>query len=418
MNARIISIGNELILGQTVDTNAAWLAQQLARRGIRCDQHVTVPDDRAATRRAIEAAATDVDIVLVTGGLGPTPDDLTRAGLADALGVALNLHEPSLKQIERYFEQRRRRMHETNRLQAMIPVGAEAIENTCGTAPGVAARVGWAMVYCMPGVPSEMEAMFERSVLPALLQESHADDEGEVILQRTLRTFGMSESEMGQRLSDLMRPGRNPAVGTSAAELIISIRVNAHAERTEQARSLVERDLAEIRRRLGDVVFGEGDDTLEIAVARLLMERGLTIAAAESCTGGLIAKRLTDVPGSSAYFLCGVTTYANASKRQWLDVPAETIETHGAVSRAVAEAMADGCRRLSDSDIALSTTGIAGPTGGSADKPVGLVYVALATRARTLVRELRLGENLSRAQVRDRTVKAALNLVRRQLPGA
>jgi nicotinamide-nucleotide amidase len=411
MDAQILSVGTELTIGQAIDTNAAWLAQQLAVLGIHCTKHVTVPDDRAAIAEAIGLASSAAGVVIVTGGLGPTADDLTRHALADVLGTQLRLHQPSLDQIAAFFAERRRAIPDGNRIQAMIPKSAEPIPNTCGTAPGMRARLKEADVYLMPGVPREMQAMFERDIRPALAPMSG----GEVILQRTLHTFGMPESELGGRIADLMDSGRNPYVGTSASDLVISIRINAHAFDADTARAWLEQDAGEIRRRLGDVVFGEEEETLAHAVGRLLAARGQTVSTAESCTGGLVAKRLTDVSGSSAYFIQGFVTYSNEAKHRLLDVPVELIQAHGAVSREVAEAMATNCRRLAGTDYALSATGVAGPTGGTPEKPIGLVLVGLATPTETVVQELRLGETLPREAIRDRTAKIAVNVLRLRL---
>ncbi len=411
MNAQIISIGNELTLGQTVDTNAAWLAQQLATLGISCTKHVTIADELPPIREAIVTASKEADLLLITGGLGPTPDDLTRDALAEAMNCSLRFHEESFRQIEAYFAERKRRMHEANRVQAMIPERAAPIINTCGTAPGIFAHFNKSDIYVMPGVPSEMKTMFERDVQPRL--STHGG--GATILQGTLRSFGMSESEVGARIADLMRRDRNPTVGTSASEMIITIRINAYAASREEAECLLKADTADIRARLGSVVFGEGDDTLSSAVGQMLIERGETISTAESCTGGLIAKRLTDLSGSSAYMKQGFVVYANEAKRDLLGIPMELIQSHGAVSLEVAEAMAANCRRISDTTYALSVTGIAGPTGGTPSKPIGLVYLGLATPTDVAVKELLLGENLTRDQVRDRTAKAAMNMLRLQL---
>lgn len=257
-----------------------------------------------------------------------------------------------------------------------------------------------------------MKAMYARDVLPAIRMMGGG---GEVIVQRILRTFGMAESELGERISDLMARGRNPAVGTSAADLIISIRINAHGKSTGEAAAMAERDVAAVRERIGTYVFGEGDDELQTAVGRLLIDQGKTISTAESCTGGLVAKRLTDVSGSSAYFIQSFVTYSNEAKSRLLEIPPELIASNGAVSEPVAKAMAENCRRLSATDYALAVTGIAGPTGGTPDKPVGLVFVALATAERTIMRELRLGETITREEVRDRSAKATVNLLRLEL---
>ncbi|GMU34526.1 MAG: CinA-like protein [Planctomycetia bacterium] len=412
MKAQILAIGTELAIGQAVDTNSAWLAQQLAAMGIHTSRHVTVTDNLADITDAIRDAAANAELVLISGGLGPTADDLTRDALAAALGVELVLHPECLEQIAAYFASRRREMHERNRVQAMIPAGATPIENPRGTAPGIRAKLGRATVFVMPGVPSEMKAMYARDVLPAIRTMGGA---GEVIVQRILRTFGMAESELGERISDLMARGRNPAVGTSAADLIISIRINAHGKSTGEAAAMAERDVAAVRERIGTYVFGEGDDELQTAVGRLLIDQGKTISTAESCTGGLVAKRLTDVSGSSAYFIQSFVTYSNEAKSRLLEIPPELIASNGAVSEPVAKAMAENCRRLSATDYALAVTGIAGPTGGTPDKPVGLVFVALATAERTIVRELRLGETITREEVRDRSAKAVVNLLRLEL---
>lgn len=411
MNAQILSIGTELTIGQTVDTNAAWLAQHLAAVGVVCSKHVTVADDQAAIERAVRTAAEESELILITGGLGPTPDDVTRQALAAAMDVQLRFDETSFRQIEEYFKMRKRPMHPENRTQAMFPDGAKPIRNHFGTAPGFHAVVGLADIYVMPGVPREMKMMFEQYVLP-FIEEAAA---GETIVQKTLHTMGMAEAEVGEKIADLMERGRNPAVGTSASDLIITIRVNAHGPTAEEARRLADKDVFEAIARLGPIVFGEGEETLADAVAKLLIAQKKTISTAESCTGGLIAKMLTDVSGSSAYFIQSLVTYSNDAKHNLLAVSKSLIDEKGAVSAEVAKAMAEGCRSVSETDYALSATGVAGPTGGTAEKPVGLVYVALAGGKETVVKELRLGESLSRSEIRDRTAKCALNLLRLEL---
>lgn len=410
MNAQLLSIGNELTLGQTVDTNAAWLAQRLAAVGVLCTRHVTVADERAEITCEILEAAKSADLLLVTGGLGPTPDDLTREALADAMGVELEFHAECMAQIEAFFTSRKRPMHPQNRQQAFCPRGATPLDNPHGTAPGVRGRVGKCDVYLMPGVPREMKPMFETHVLPNLSRVG-----GAAIVQRTIKTFGMPEAEVGEKIADLMARGRNPTVGTSAADLIISIRINAHGSTVDEATRMADADTTVVRERLGIVVFGEEGDSVQDAVGRLLIAQRRTVATAESCTGGLIAKRLTDVSGSSAYLIQAFVTYANSAKERLLEIPPALIAQHGAVSAPVAEAMAANGRRISGTDYALSATGVAGPTGGTAEKPVGLVFVGLATAAKAIVKELRFGENLSRDEIRDRTAKAALNLLRLEL---
>jgi nicotinamide-nucleotide amidase len=409
--ARILSVGAELVLGHTIDTNSPWLARRLAAVGVETVAHATVPDALDAIREAIDQAARRADVVIVTGGMGPTEDDMSRSALAAALGVELREDTASLERIRALFQSRGLEMPETNRVQALCPVGATPIENTCGTAPGIHARLGLAEVFVLPGVPREMQVMFERDVLPRLAARAG----GAVVFDRVLHTFGAPESRIGEMLADLMRPGRHPAVGTAARDAIISVRVYARGRSRQEAEDLAARDVAEIRGRLGSLVFGEGETTLQQAVAELLWRAGVTVATAESCTGGLLAKRLTDVPGSSRYFRQTIVAYANEAKERLLQVPADLLARCGAVSREVAEAMAVNCRRLSETDYALSITGIAGPEGGTRDKPVGLVFIGLAGTDGCDVRELRLGEQLSRWEVRDRSAKAALNLLRLRL---
>ncbi len=408
MDAWILGVGTELALGQTVDTNSAWIAQRLAEAGIATQRHITVADEVEPIRDELARAAAAADIVIVTGGLGPTVDDLTRDALAAAMGVELKLHHHSLERIRDFFARRNIEMPEPNRVQAMIPVGATAIDNATGTAPGIRCKLARADIFILPGVPSEMKAMFAADVWPALVGRGG----GGVILQTVLRTYGSPESELGAKIADLMARGRNPNVGTTASDAVIGVRINATGHDEPTARRLMEQDAADVRRRLGRIVFGEGDVTLQEAVAELLFKSHRTVATAESCTGGLVAKRLTDISGSSKYFLEGVVTYSNPAKHRLLGVPTELLDRHGAVSREVCESMASGCRRISNADYAVSVTGVAGPTGGTADKPVGLVYVGLASAKGCDVHELRLGDHLTREQIRDRTAKAALNMLR------
>lgn len=413
MNAVIISIGDELLTGRTVDTNSAWLAGQLTALGMTILAHDTVGDDQAEIRHAIDQAARRADWVLVTGGLGPTLDDLTRQGLAEAMGVELELRQAFVEQIAAMFRRFGKTMPEPNKVQAMFPVGSRAIENTCGTAPGIQARLHDAEVLVMPGVPREMKVMFERDALPQLLEQSG----GCVTLTETLWTFGQGESTVGERLADLMQRGVNPAVGTTAQDAKIGVRLLATGTSRNEAEVLLAATIDAIRSRLGALIYGQGEQTLSEAVGSLLRDKGQTVATAESCTGGWIAKSLTDVPGSSDYLLSGFVTYSNEAKTSMLDVPREIIERHGAVSAEVAEAMAMGCRSRTGADWAISVTGIAGPTGGTAEKPVGLVFVGLAGPEGCHVREFRLGDHLNRAAVRSRTRWAALNMLRLALLG-
>ncbi len=407
--AWILAIGTELTLGQSVDTNSAWLARQLAARGIRTVHHATVADESADILAALALATATTELLLITGGLGPTADDLTRAALAEAAGVDLQLHEPSLAALHEFFRKRGRELPAANRVQAFIPLGGEALPNTCGTAPGIALKLGRTAVYALPGVPSEMRAMFEQSIAPRL----HGD--GNVIRSRRLNCFGRGEAEIGAAIADLMRRGRNPEVGTTAELGVVGIRVNARAESIAAADTLLDQTEAELRHLLGDVIFGSEVQTLADAVAQLLLDRGDTLAIAESCTGGWLGKELTDIPGSSRWFRGGVVCYANEVKEQLVGVQPETLHAQGAVSAAVAEQLAAGIQTRLGATYGIGITGIAGPGGGSPEKPVGLVFIGLAGPTGCKARELRFGDDTGREVIRLRAVRTALNLLRLEL---
>lgn len=408
--AWVISTGTELVLGQSVDTNAPWLARELAAVGLRCTRLVVVPDELADLRDTLLRAAEGSDFVILTGGLGPTEDDVTRQALAAAAGCELVSDADSLEQIRAYFTARGRAMPQQNRVQALRPTSGRALPNRHGTAPGIRVEVRGKVCFALPGVPFEMKAMFAEHVVPEL----RAASGGAVLLSRTLLTFGAGESEVASRLGDLMARGRNPEVGTTAQLGIIAVRINTRAA-THEAAALLDETEREIRQRLGDLVFGSGEDTLASAVGRLLVARGETLATAESCTGGLIGKLLTDTPGSSRYYEGSVVTYSNTLKQELLGVGVDLISEHGAVSQAVALAMAQAAQRRLATTYALAVTGVAGPEGGTPTKPVGLVYVGLATPQGARAHELQFGPNSPRDVVRTRAAHAALNLLRQEL---
>lgn len=407
-HAWIISVGTELTLGQTVDTNSAWLAQRLAGLGIRTTRHLTLPDELTDIRDAARAAAAAADVVLISGGLGPTADDLTRAALAAAAGVDLEEHAPSVAQIRAFFAARGRALPEPNLVQARLPRGATAIANTCGTAPGLRVELDRVPVFAVPGVPFEMRAMFERDIEPWL----RARAGGAVLLSRRLHCIGAGESDIGARIHDLMERGRNPEVGTTAQLGIIGIRINARGSTPDAAAALLDATERQVRARLGPLVFGRDDETLAGVVGAQLRAAGKTLAVAESCTGGMVSKLLTDVSGSSAYFRGGVVAYANATKCAAVGVAAELIAHHGAVSGPVAAALARGARERLGTDYGLGVTGIAGPAGGSPEKPIGLVYIGIADAAEVRTVEQRFGADAPRFVIRERAANAALNLLR------
>ena len=341
MKTEIISIGSELTSGQNLDTNSQWLSRRLAEIGIAVGWHTTVADDLDANIAAFRIAAQRAQLVLVTGGLGPTLDDLTREALARMAGVELVLHPESLEQIQQMFARRNRAMPERNRVQALFPAGAEPIPNTCGTAPGLWMKVGDGILVAMPGVPSEMFVMFETAVKPRLLQLGLG---GGVLVQRKINCFGAGESAVEERIADLTRRGHVPEVGITVSDATISLRILARAANPAEALAQIGPVEQTIRERLGDLVFGAEEEELQDVVVHRLLEKQCTLSVAEGVTGGLLAARLAQVPGASRVFHGGMIAYDNRVKTERLAVPPELIEAHGTVSAAVAEAMAIGCR--------------------------------------------------------------------------
>lgn len=416
MLAVILSIGDELVLGQTLDTNSAFLSAELASRGISTLYHQTVADDQPAIARAIDLAAESVELVIISGGIGPTDDDLTRHALAQVLGQPLVVHEPSLQWIEGFFTRRGRPMPDRNKVQALHPQGTEIIKNDQGTAPGIKVSFKRATIYVTPGVPHEMRVMFERSIAPNLAVGSH------VILSTTLHSFGLGESDVAEQLGDLMRRDRNPKVGTTVANGICSVRVRSEFDDAQRAAAALDETVDLIRGALGPVVFGHDHQTIQQALISLLEEKQLTLTTAESCTGGLLGQMLTEVAGSSNVYVGGWVTYSNGMKKTQLGVPESLLQQHGAVSAEVAIAMARGAVERSSADLGVSVTGIAGPTGGSPEKPIGTVWVALVQRPGLAQPGPGMDARLlhlpgGRSAVRDRAAKAAIQLLRFHLLG-
>lgn len=427
MKAIILSIGDELVLGQTLDTNSHWLAQQLAAAGCDILEHRTVGDDQDAIRSAVASAAGRCDCLLITGGLGPTDDDLTRQAVAAFAGVPLELNQPWLDRIVGFFAQRKRPMAERNKIQAMLPAGSEVLDNPNGTACGFCCPLPPARcrLFAMPGVPKEMKPMFTNHVLPWIRQSAG----GAVILQKTVHTFGLGESNVAEALGDLMDRTRNPSVGTTVSNNVVSLRINARFASPAEAETHMSSTVEACRQKLGDLIYGEDDTTLAHAVAALLTGQRATVTTAESCTAGLLAKYLTDIPGSTAYFEQGFVVYSNQSKYDRLGVNDHIINTFGAVSEPVVLTMAKNARRLAKADYALAISGIAGPTGGTAAKPVGTVCIALAHLPEGSRRPGRLNEREDevtviartfnfggdREMIRDRAAKMALAMLRFRL---
>ena len=408
--AEIISVGSELTSGQCLDTNSQWLSRRLAECGVTVGWHTTVADDLGDNVEAFRVAAGRAALVLITGGLGPTQDDLTREALARLAGVELVLHEESLEQIRDMFARRGRTFPERNRVQALFPAGAEPIPNANGTAPGVWMTVGGAAVAAMPGVPSEMFAMFEEKVRPRLAALGLG---GGTLVQRKVNCFGSGESAVEEKLLDLTRRGHVPEVGITVSDATISLRILANAADAGAARALIEPVERTIRERLGELVFGAEDEELQDVVLGLLDEKRRTLATAESVTAGLVAHRLVSRPGASRWFRGGIIAYDNRLKVELLGVPQRLLDEHGAVSAAAAEAMAVGCRTRLGTDLAVSTVGLAGPGDGGPGKPVGLVYVGLAWDGGSGSQSFNWGG--TRTEVQSRTAKLALNRVRLHL---
>jgi nicotinamide-nucleotide amidase len=410
MKCEILSIGSELTSGQNLDTNSQWLSRRLAEIGIPVGWHTTVADDLDANVEAFRIATTRAALVLITGGLGPTQDDLTREALARAAGLELVFHPGSFERIREMFARRGRAMPERNRVQALFPAGAEPIPNDRGTAPGVWMRLGACHVAAMPGVPSEMYAMFDGQVRPRLLALGLG---GGVLVQRKINAFGAGESAVEEKLFDLTRRGHVPEVGITVGDATISLRILARAATPAEAQAQIAPVEHTIRERLGELVFGVEDEDLQYAVLALLAARRRTLAAAEGVTGGLVAERLASASGASAWFRGAVVAYDNRLKVELLGVPQALLDAKGAVSAEVAEAMAVGCRTRLATDLAVSTVGVAGPDDLAPDKPAGLVHVGLAWDGGATSTSFSWAG--TRAEVQRRTAKLALNRARLHL---
>lgn len=426
MRVEIIAAGAELTSGQRVDTNSAWLATALAELGLPCAFHTTVSDDMADNVAAIATACQRADIILMTGGLGPTQDDITRNAVAAVAGAGLFVDETSLQVICTMFARRRNLdtsadkvvdqlrehypdLYHRNRIQATFPTGSEVLPNRVGTAPGIWMKLGRATIACLPGVPSEMKIMYREQVLPRLSAMGLAQQVTRIF---KINMFGQGESEIEARALDLTARGRIPEVGITAHEATISFRVFASGSSPEAAEMIAKPTIDIIYERFADLIIGTGEEDVEHALFKALLERKATVTTAESCTGGQIARKITSQPGSSEIYLGGVVSYANSAKISMLGVPEDLLNKHGAVSAEVAAAMAEGARREFGTTYGISTTGIAGPGGGSTEKPVGLVWLGLATPEGVFTKRLLLGEEQPRAVIQERATKHALNFLR------
>ncbi len=410
MRAEIITIGDEVLSGRILDTNAVYLARQLTSIGIDVQYKSTVGDDEEQIEEALRQALKRVEIIVATGGLGPTEDDLTKKVFARVVEQPLVLNEEVLTRIQDHFQQRGLTMPGINIRQALIPRGAHIIENRRGTAPGLIITHGNKEIIALPGPPVELMPMVEEVVMPYLKGKY-----GQIrwIGRRTLKVIGLAESKVNELISNLFVRREELTVGLQAHQTHIEIHLTAQGKSEENVEKLLAEWEQKIGQRLGENVFGRGEETLEMVLGSLLTTRKCTLAVAESCTGGQISYLITNVPGSSQYFLGSVVAYGNQVKSEQLGVPTELLETYGAVSSPVATAMAERIRTLLKADLGIGVTGIAGPTGGTPQKPVGLVFIALAAKEGTFYREFRfLG---SRDIVRARAAHSALDMVRRYL---
>jgi nicotinamide-nucleotide amidase len=409
LTAEIIAIGSELLTPDRTDTNSLWLTEKLNGIGIEVKLKTIVGDDDARLEEAIKDALRRSRVVITTGGLGPTEDDITRKIAARALGRRLLFNEKVLGEISAKFERMGRGMPEINSRQAMVIQGAEVLGNPNGTAPGMYLEHQNCSVVLLPGPPREMRPMFETFVQPKLAAKA-----GDVrVLRRILRVSGLGESAVDERIAPIYTQYKNPQTTILFNRSEIEIHLTAQAKTEQEAELLLDGLAGQIEERLGQAIFAFRGEKMEEVVGLRLAVGGFSLAVAESCTGGLISERLTEVPGSSVYFKEGVVAYSNDAKVRSLGVDAELIRQHGAVSAAVAEAMAEGVRHRADTDFGLSVTGIAGPGGGSEEKPVGLVFIALSDDAHTEHRKLTLPGD--RHLIRWRASHAALDLLRRRL---
>ena len=413
MVAELIAVGTELLLGNIANTDAQILSEKLSALGITVLHHTVVGDNPERLAEALETARRRADIIITTGGLGPTYDDLTKQTICRTFGRELELHQDILEEIRTWFETKLgKRMPENNVQQAMLPVNCTVFDNPVGTAPGCAFQEGGVHVLMLPGPPFECRYMFDNRARPYL--EKLTDG---VIVSHEIKIFGMGESSVEEALREPMTRLTNPTLAPYAKLNECMVRATAKAETRAAAEALLKPLVAQVLETLGDVVYGVDVESLEQVVSAALLERGLTLSAAESCTGGLIAKRMTDLPGASKVFRGGVVSYTNGVKSGILGVPEALLEEQSAVSEPVARVMAEGCRRVCGSDLAVSVTGVAGPESDDRGNEVGTVYIALASDQGTICRKLSCGKGRGRERVRSAAAQNAFDMLRRTLLG-
>lgn len=411
MKAQIITIGDEILIGQVVNSNAAFIGEKLTRANITVVSTSVVGDYESALKEEFERAFKLADIVLVTGGLGPTHDDVTRKCVVDFFQTELVLDDDVLNDIKKFFEQRGRELTPTNKDQAMVPAIAKSIRNQRGTAPGIFIDKDNKIFIAMPGVPYEMKEMMESFVIPELQKRIGVPEE--IFVTKNLLTTGIPESMLSDKLGDINILLNGAKMAFLPNQFGVRLRITTSGKTIEAAQNHYDEIEQQIRLKVGRYIYGKESENLEEVIARLMIDRGLKLAIAESCTGGLIGHRITNVSGSSRFLERGVIAYSNAAKVEILNVNEDTIAKNGAVSLEVAMQMAEGVRQISGADIGLAVTGVMGPTGGTETKPVGLVNIGLSDETKTYAREFRFGDD--RLLNKDRTSQAALDLVRRHL---
>ena len=408
MNAELIAVGTEILLGDIVNTDAQVISQGLSELGINVFYQTVVGDNPARLRHVVETARDRADIIITTGGLGPTLDDLTKETLAAVFGKKLALHQPSLDRIKGFFQTIGREMTPNNEKQAWLPEGCTVFVNEWGTAPGCAFEAYGKHVLMLPGPPRECNPMWKECAMPYLYKLA-----GGCIVSRNIRVFGLGESNMEAILHDMMAESKNPTIAPYAKTSECFARVTAKADTPEECEKLLDPVVEKICGLLGEDVYGVDVDSLEQVVGDGLRARGLMLAVAESCTGGLLSKRITDVPGCSDYYLGGVCSYANEVKMNVLGVKKETLDTVGAVSPEVAEQMAEGVARALGADVGVGITGVAGPGGGTDEKPVGLVYISVWHNGQHYTRKMKAANG--RDRIRMQAASTALDLIRRNI---
>ena len=414
MIAEIVATGEEIRSGAVIDSNSAYIAAKLEENGVAVARHTCVGDDLGLLTAAFCEIGDRADIAVVTGGLGPTADDLTAEAAARAGGVELALNSSALQSVENFFKARRREINPASRKQAFLPAGAECLQNPIGTAPGFHLHIGQCLFYFLPGVPAEMRRMLSDSVLPQLIERM--GKQRRFYRTRTLSTFGLTESQTAEQLDGLEKAFPQISLGLQIRFPAIQVKLYARGSDDRQLNDDLEEAVRWVVKKMGDKVFSQQGDPMEEIVGHLLRTKQATLALAESCTGGLIADMLTNVPGSSDYFLFSGTTYSNQAKIDILKVSEVTISTHGAVHEETAAEMARGARSVSEATYGLATSGIAGPTGGTAEKPVGTVCIGLATPDRTAGYRFHFWSG-SRKMNKQIFAMAALEVLRRELLG-